>query len=594
MKIIGIHDGHNSSVAVIDDRKVVAAVQEERLSRVKNQGGTPVHALHEVMQLSNIRSIEEIDCVVVSSRISQPPYFERKDVLDDYARMSQYSVSRRGRLRAGLADIDMIRRVRKAIHHDSAVADAQRLRVEELVEVGVPPPKIGFIDHHTAHAACAYYGLAHYSDQVLVLTNDGAGDGVCASVNIGYHGKLERLCSIGEDHSLATIYAMITYLMGMVPLEHEYKVMGLAPYHRGSIEHNSIFQGLYELFEWDSKNPLQWHRRRGVPRVGYLWQYLERLIRRTRFDTVAAGLQAFTESFLVEWVRRCVRETGISRVALSGGIFMNVKANQAILALPEVESLFVFPSCGDETNSIGAAYAYYARKRIEEGHSVDIGPLNTVYWGREYSDYEIEAALHDFCFTKGKPHWHESDDIESQIAQLLVRGVVVARFKGPMEFGARALGNRSILANAARPGVVQRINQMIKARDFWMPFAPSMLAEYSDEYLCKPKPARAPYMIMSFDTVTEKREQLIAAIHPQDGTARPQEVYPGDNPDYEAVLRYFQEATGEGVILNTSFNLHGHPLVYSPQDALKVFDRSGLEYMALGNYLVSKGHEFAN
>jgi carbamoyltransferase len=180
------------------------------------------------------------------------------------------------------------------------------------------------------------------------------------------------------------------------------------------------------------------------------------------------------------------------------------------------------------------------------------------------------------------------DDVEGEVAELLAAGQVVARFKGRMEFGARALGNRSILANASQPNVVRYINDIIKSRDFWMPFAPSVLADCSADYFHKPKSAKACYMVMSFDTKSNKRNSIFAAVHPQDGTARPQEVYPDDNPEYESLLRKYQSISGDGAILNTSFNLHGYPVVYSPDDALKVFDVSGLEYLALGNFIVSK------
>ena len=565
MRTVAIHDGHNASVAVVEDGRVVAACQEERLTRVKNQGGTPVHALSEVLRLSGTDSFDLVERVILSGKVSQPPYVAREDVLRDYDRMSRYAQSRLGRLQAVFSDNAGLRRLWEVFHSDGLVAQTQELRKERLIETGIPREKITFVDHHSAHAASAYYGLANYGDQILVLTNDGAGDGICATVNLGHGGKLERLCAVTEDYSLATIYAMITYLMGMVPLEHEYKIMGLAPYCRGSLDLNPVYTGLCELFEWDPRNALKWRRRAGVPRVGHLWEHLERLLMRKRFDTVAAGLQAFTETFLVEWVRRCVHETGVSRVAVSGGIFMNVKANQAILSLPEVDELFVFPSCGDETNSIGAAYWYYAEQNIRAHQPMEIPPLGAIYWGGDYLDDEIETTLREYGFTSSDVRWQDYDDIELQAADLLARGKVVARFKGRMEFGARALGNRSILANASQPNVVQCINNMIKARDFWMPFAPSILAERSSDYLYKPKPVRAAYMTMSFDTVEKNREHLVAAIHREDGTARPHEVFPGDNPEYESLLKHYQEITGMGAILNTSFNLHGYPLVYSPR-----------------------------
>jgi carbamoyltransferase len=369
----------------------------------------------------------------------------------------------------------------------------------------------------------------------------------------------------------------------MVPMEHEYKLMGLAPYAERAKETQIISNEIAQLFAFDEKAPLTWTRANGCPPLAFAAEYLSALLKRRRFDHIAGGVQLFVERFLVEWVKRCIAETGIHKVALSGGVFMNVKANQKILELPEVEELFVFPSCGDETNAIGSAWMQYSRSFSETPAAI-----GHFYLGNEYDDNEIEMALQNYQFAS-QSTVHEEQNIESRVAKLLAKGEVVARFKGRMEFGARALGNRSILANPAAPGVVKLINEMIKCRDFWMPFAPSVLAECSEKYFKKCKPMPAPYMIMTFDSREEKRNAMAAAIHPYDGTGRPQEVYQRWNPDYHRLISHFEELTGEALILNTSFNLHGEPVVCSPKDALRVFDVSGLQHLAIGNFLLSKG-----
>ena len=199
----------------------------------------------------------------------------------------------------------------------------------------------------------------------------------------------------------------------------------------------------------------------------------------------------------------------------------------------------------------------------------------------------MEQAIKKYEFTSAV-FIEETPDIERQVAELLADNKIVARFRGRCEFGARALGNRSILANAADTQAVRTINSMIKCRDFWMPFAPSVLAERSEDYFRKPKPMPAPHMIMTFDTHEEKRAAIPAAIHPQDFTGRPQEVSEATNPSYYNLIKHFEECTGEGVILNTSFNLHGEPVVCTAEDALRVFDVSGLQYLALENVLLKK------
>jgi len=293
-------------------------------------------------------------------------------------------------------------------------------------------------------------------------------------------------------------------------------------------------------------------------------------------------VQKFTEAVLLEWVRNCIRETGLHRLALGGGVFMNVKANKLIMELPEVQELFVYPSCGDETNAIGAAYSVYA----EKAGTAKMTPLQDLYWGPEFSDEEVEQALRRFRF-RTPVRYGRDVPIEPRVARLLAGGNIVARYKGREEFGARSLGNRSILADPRNTNVVREINEAIKARDFWMPFCPSVLAERSADYLVNPKGVRAPYMILSFDT-TGGGSELRAGIHPFDRTARPQEVSAEWNPDYHALIKEFERLTGVGAVLNTSFNLHGFPIVSRPEDALDVLDRSGLRHLAIGNWLVSK------
>jgi carbamoyltransferase len=456
--------------------------------------------------------------------------------------------------------------------------------IEREIRATLDAPNLsvtGF-DHHLCHAAAAYFGWGKMDEKILVLTCDGAGDCACATVNIGENGELRTIARTDESHSIGALYGKVTYLFGMVPMEHEYKLMGLAPYAENSKEAKAIADQLDQLFEFEPENPIGWRRRNGSPPMQFASDYLGGMLRRRRFDHVAGGVQLFVEAFLTRWVQSCIRATGIRKVALSGGVFMNVKANQKILELPEVEELFVFPSCGDETNAMGSAWLLH-RKRFGENPC----PLDNLYLGPEYLGSHLEEALGKYNFQRSV-RFREEKNVEREVAALLSRGKIVARYKGRAEFGARALGNRSILANASEMAAVRTINEMIKCRDFWMPFAPSVLAERSEDYFRKPKPMAASYMIVTFDTREAKRASIPAAIHPYDYTGRPQEVSASSNPDYYCLLKHFEEMTGEGLILNTSFNLHGEPVVCTPEDALRVFDVSGLEYLALENVLLSK------
>jgi carbamoyltransferase len=571
--ILGIHDGHNASAALLERGRVVAAVQEERLTGKKNQGGVPRHAISDVLLTSGVTS-SEIVSVALNGNYMTHDRWEREQLSQAYEHGGGLAAQLKEPLKGTI--VDEIYQKGKA-----------QQRMQELARIGLDNGRVAPVIHHTAHAAAAYYGGGWKENKVLVLTCDGGGDRVSATVSIAENGQMQQIASIPESDSIGHLYSMVTYHMGMMPLEHEYKIMGLAPYvgdPKKSREQAKLFA---ELFEFDTENPLVWRRRKGVPSMFSAYGLVRKLLYRQRFDLVAAGLQQFIEDMLIQWVRNCVRETGISRVACGGGVFMNVKANKEILALPEIEELFVFPSCGDETNSIGAAYWIYAQDRMRSNQPVDIEPLGPIYWGRGIDDSEVETALKQF---KGKTqiHYKYVENIERLTAEALARGEVVARTKGRMEFGARALGNRSILARADNMEAVRVINDMVKNRDFWMPFAPSVLAERAHDYYLKPKPMFAPYMIVAFDSLPQARSRCLAGQHPYDHSVRPQEVTEKWNPDFYRLIKYYEEVTGEGILLNTSFNLHGYPMVYNPEEAIDVLDRSGLKFLALGNWWVWK------
>jgi carbamoyltransferase len=458
-------------------------------------------------------------------------------------------------------------------------------RMAEIGRAGLPTGRVHFIDHHTAHASAAYHGCPWNEEDVLVLTADGEGDDVSASVRVGRSGRLSApLATVHASDSLGGIYSVVTFLQGMVPMEHEYKLMGLAPYAPGAGAEKSYrqFEG---VLKFDPARGLSWHRARGVPPTPFSDEFFRKRLRNHRFDWVAAGLQRFTEEHLCAWAAQAVRATGIRYLALGGGVFMNVKANQRISEMAEVEGLFIFPSCGDETNAMGAAFAVEATAAAKAGSATRIPGVDHVYWGPSPMEHEIVAALEPLRHRGYRIERH--DDIEVTVADMLVEGEVVARVKGPMAFGARALGDRSILADPARHDVVRIINDMIKCRDFWMPFAPSILAEKSCLYVRNPKKIDAPFMIITFDT-TERAHELVAGIQQSDRTARPQFVHRDRNADYHRLISRFFERTGRAAVLNTSFNIHGEPIAASARDAVDVLQRSGLRHLALGNYLVSK------
>jgi carbamoyltransferase len=250
--------------------------------------------------------------------------------------------------------------------------------------------------------------------------------------------------------------------------------------------------------------------------------------------------------------------------------------------MDEVEDMWVLPSCGDESNSIGAA----CWEAAQAGET--IAPLGPIYFGEPITDGEAHMALEDAARDCSRVRFHWASDIARTTAEKLAEGKVVARAAGPVEFGARALGNRSILARADSPHAVRFINAAIKNRDFWMPFAPSVMASRAARYYEKPKPIDSPYMMFAFRSLPSTRAAFAAAQHPYDFTTSAHEVTPEHNPAYHLLLEEYESLTGEGIVLNTSFNLHGDPIVYRARDAVDVFLRSGLEHMALGSFWVEK------
>jgi len=458
MRILGIHDGHNASAALLVDGEVVAAVEEERLRRIKNWNGFPELAIGEVLCLGGLDA-QDLDAVGLNG--NHMPYpTTREDLLVQY-----------GNAQSVLTRL-MLSIVRTPIGN-AYYGRRRAMRRDQVTSLGVQADKIHFVEHHTCHAAAAYYGLGNYSEPILVFTNDGSGDRLCATLSIGEKGKLRRIATVREGNSIGQLYAVTTFMMGMVPREHEYKLMGMAPYapEKGR---DSVYTDLRALIKF-ADNGLTWRRSNGCPQTFRSYDFLRKKYELKRFDWICAGLQRFTEEVLVEWVRNGIKATGVKKVALSGGTFMNVKANKLIAELPEVESVFVFPSCGDESNAIGAAV--WLQAELGGAHDQPLPcPIGPLYLGPSSSPANGQAALE---MAQGKG-WRVQTptSMPEAVADLLAEGEVVARCGGRLEFGARALGNRSILADASRGDVVRVINDAIKNRDFWMPFAPSLMAEH--------------------------------------------------------------------------------------------------------------------
>lgn len=577
MKLIALHDTHNAAVGYMEDGVVKYAIQEERITRMKNAGGRPINSLTDTLEHNKI-ALADIDRFVFVGTDSVP--FEDPDTRAYYKTkyknyFEQRPVGVFKKIVRGMPGIrgwreHRIRNVRLKIQNE---------RVDWLLERGVPTEKILRIDHHLCHASAAAYGWGK-KDRFAVITLDSAGDNIAGTISVFENGVLDRKAEVEVADSIARLYSMVTFYLGMMPMEHEYKVMGLSSYAEGSKEARGIADFLHGLFEVSSLD-LAYRRRPGIEPVYDMGTRLKSRFEYHRFDHIAAGVQIFIEEFVASWVGSVLKKLSVDSVALSGGIFMNVKLNKKIGELPGVREMFIFPSCGDETNVFGALYNTHKRLTGE-----DPEPLKHFYWGADTTeDFAVERALSKWSFSEGV-EWKRFDNIDKEVARLITEGRVIARCSGPMEFGARALGNRSILALPSRFDLIREINHAIKNRDFWMPFGASVTD--GGRYFINPKNFEAPYMILLFDTIEEHVGAIVAGTHQHDKSCRPQIVSTNQNPSYAYIINEVGRLTGEPAVLNTSFNLHGYPIVYTPEDALDVFNRSGLTHLAVGNYLVVK------
>jgi carbamoyltransferase len=584
MIVLGINETHCATAAVLRDGAIVGCASEERFSRLKNDAGYPRAAIDALLADLGIAP-SAIDLVALAGARAFSRDWMNRVVHDDAYAREYYGVGLDlpgGGLRKRARKLGARLGLAAAARGKFALSASERL-APVTEHLGVRADRVLTLDHHACHAAAAYFGSPFGGAEALVLTNDNSGDGLCATATTAAGTTLTRReATPSAPGSLGSFYSFATLLLGMRAGEHEYKVMGLAPYAPAAAVERAA-TALRSVFDWRDGDPALFAWKRRGPRYRLLLEATLGL----RFDGIAGGAQRLLEEALIGWARLMHERHGGERLALGGGVFMNVKANMLLAAEEWVRDLFVFPSCGDESNAVGAAYLGYLELCGRRGMTPAPRPLGPAYLGPGLDETEIEEVIRGRDVAT-RHAVSEPACVEERIAELLVADGVVARCAGRMEFGARALGNRSILANPSDHRVVGRINRMIKARDFWMPFAPSVLRERAPEYLVNPRGLASPYMMLAFPTKPERRHEIVAAVHPHDGTARAHIVDQAWNPEYHQVIREFERRTGIGAVLNTSFNLHGEPVVCSPADAIQTFERSGLPHLALGRFIISK------
>ena len=568
--VLGIHYFiHDAGAALVQNGKVLASINEEKIRNVKHCGGYPTKSIGEVFKIAKLDP-SEVDAVAIVGIMGEK-ILPLSEMFPNYRSLFSYFSLLTGHKKG----IELLTSYLQRIQKIDAIKN-------ELTKLGIPLNEIIFVEHHAAHAAAAcYLSPWDLDEEVMVLTLDGQGDGISSTVNIGHKGEIRRVENSETSfyNSLAqSFYSQITAHLGMAWGFDAYKVMGLAPYGKPELSIDRIKQ----IIDIDKTNPLKF-RNKIDAYMHAMQPKLRDMLKNDRFDNIAAATQSWFETLITKWVSNAVKETGIRKIACAGGGFLNVKANRKILSLDDVDDVFFCPAAGDDGLAVGAALKGYFEIALRDGIKPVKEPLKSNYFGSSFTNDQIKDALknHDML---DKAQY--VDDIDDEVGELLATSdMVVARFSGRLEWGPRALGNRSILANPSDPRIVRKINNAIKMRDFWMPFGPSILSTRIDDYLVDP--INSPYMMLAFDT-TEKRDDISAALHPYDFTSRPQTVTPEYNSGYEKVLKSFESKTGIGGVLNTSFNIHGYPIVWDPERALDTLNNSSLDALAIGNYLVRK------
>ncbi len=559
MIILGINDNHDSSAALAVDGRLVAAVGQERLDRNKNSGAFPWDAIDEVLHIGGVRPAQ-VDRIAFGSHFTPAAalravpgvHHGTKSTASQFSpALNAYVAYQVGIRESGLWPME---------------ADLSRkLLSRRLRSRGLSAPVVT-LEHHASHAYSAYRSQPHLD--ALALTVDAMGDGTSVTVSLGSGGDLKQIYRQSGFAAINTYYSRITEWLGFTPNRHEGKITGLAAYAEPPAELIAHFRSQFRFLESG-----------GFSRVNYLrpqrkddafHAYLGNFSR----EQIAAALQLNLEEQICAFVSHWVQRTGRRNLALAGGVFANVKLNQRIHELPEVEDLFIYPNMGDGGLAVGAAITLSA-----------VAPhvLSNVYLGRDFGADDCLRALKHAGLPHKKPR-----KLADRVADALVRGKTVARVSGRMEWGPRALGNRTVMFRPDDPSVNDWLNKQLGRTEF-MPFAPVTLWE--ERHRCykglQGAEHAARFMTVCFDCTDEMKKHSPGVVH-IDGTARPQLIRREDNPGYYDIVAAFHEKTGIPSVVNTSFNMHEEPIVRSPRDAVRAFVHAGLDFLVLGPYLVEQ------
>jgi carbamoyltransferase len=566
MYILGIWDGHDAGAALIEDGRIIYAANEERFTKRKLEINFPSNAIRAALSYAQLKPTDVTNIAFTTTELTKTI-----DRVFPFVKENYYQFRRRKMLKPGLFDIKHNHWLKYALTSigplPGCAAVSRGVVSRELKRLGFKDFKLDIVEHHTAHAATAAFTSGF--GKALVITLDGVGDGLCGSISTFENGKLERKQSISAKDSIGMLYEQVTNIVGMRELEDEGKVMAMAVYSYPFPYEENRLRGFYDvtgtLITAKYRN---WHRQYKML-DGIAWG-----MPREQFAYMA---QQLLENSLAKLVSNAVDRYNIRNIVLAGGIFANVKANMLLRKLDNVDGWYVFPHMGDGGIALGSAlYSMYnATGKCDFRFSA--------YLGDSYTQDSTEQAV--------KQDRSLSYSIETPLeqaahaAELIRKGEYMMWFQGRMEFGPRALGDRSIIAPADSEEVKDRLNMYVKKREWYQPFCPSVLESDARNIVDYDGKGYDRYMTMAYMTKEELRHRLKSVIH-MDGSARPQMVG-AENPTYMELLKRVKRETGLGIVLNTSFNLHGFPIVMAPQDAIATMKATKTRYMFMDGLFIT-------
>lgn len=563
--IIGINcSGFHSSACLLTDGKVECAITEERLSRIKRDKSFPTLAIEYCLEKGNKTKADISDLF-----IGWHPRF----YLNNSDKFLDEALKDRGKLSY------------LALNELSAIQDSMITEVKQQIQTDDLAWNIHFVDHHKAHLGNVYYQSGFIESDYVVA--DGFGEIATGEMGRISQQEINRHSIFKSPHSLGSVYSALTDYLGFRPNADEWKVMALSA--NGERGHYTDF--FDQLIKVDGLNveldlsylehylffTPKYYSQKMVDVLGSAFKAEE--AESSRACNIVADLQARVEHVMFELLTNLQQQTGGKRLVCSGGFFMNSVLNGKLLAHTPYEELYIGGSPDDSGISVGSAF--YGYTQIQK-NTVEPNHQKVNYWGKNYADEEIEAEL-----TKRKLTFRKVDNVTQIAAQLLEQGNIIGWFQGASEFGQRALGNRSILANPKISDMKAQVNETIKYREGFRPFAPSVLSDYQEEYFDIPDGNPVYFMEQVFQIKKSYRDEIPAVVH-LDGSGRLQTVAKETNPLYYELIDQFRTITGTPVVLNTSFNINGMPMVESPADAINCFYQSGIDVLIMHSYIVEK------